>query len=104
MNSPTHHQEGRASTCVDYVAVNNRGHEALLTARVRDEIYTSSDHDLIEITANAQLLLLTQHPRTRQRRIPVKRLKNDERRQLDQTLLDNEWKTLQDVEFNDPER
>ena len=104
MNSPTHHQEGRSSTCVDYVAVNGKGHSAILTAKVRDEIYTTSDHDLLEITTNAQLLLLPEHPRQRQRRIPVRKLKNEKRRELYNKLLEDQWETLKDVEFNDPER
>ena len=104
MNAPTHHQEGRSSTCVDYVALNRKGHAAVLTAKVKDEIYTTSDHDLLEITMNAPLLLLPEHPRQRQRRIPVRKLKNEKRLELYNKLLGDQWETLKEVEFNDPER
>ena len=62
MNAPTWERPGRRPTCVDYVSCNRKGYEKILTASVRDKIYTSSDHHLIEITMNASLLLLVEQP------------------------------------------
>ena len=59
MNCPTFEQPGKNPTCVDYVALNKKGHEIVMTCKTRDEIYTTSNHHLIEITANSTLLNMT---------------------------------------------
>ena len=45
------------------------------TVKIRDEIFINSDHHLIEITANASLLLLLEQPKKKVKRIPVRKLK-----------------------------
>ena len=104
MNHPTFERPGRDPTCLDYLLLNKKGNEALLKASVREEIYTTSDHHLIEITMNASLLLLTEQPQLRPRRIAVKKLKQNKRRELYQELLKEQWNKLKDVTFNDPDR
>ena len=104
MNAPTWEGPGRRPTCVDYVACNRKGYEKILKASVRDEIYTSSDHHLIEINMNASLLLMVEPPKLRQTRIPVRKLKQTKRQELYQKLLQEHWKKLEGIEFNDPER
>ena len=103
MNCPTFEQPGKNPTCVDYVALNQKGHEIVMTCKTRDEIYTTSNHHLIEITANSTLLNMTLLPK-RKKKIPVWRLKHENRRNLYQKLLKEQWTKLEDVEFDDPSR
>ena len=80
--------------------LNKKGKEITLTTKTRDEVYTTSNHHLIEITANAQLLNLTTQPR-KERRIPVRLLKQEKRRELYQKLLKEEWSKIEDTQFDD---
>ena len=62
MNHPTFEQPGKNPTWIDYVAWNKKGHDIIQSTKTRDEVFTNSDHHIIEITANAQLLQLLERP------------------------------------------
>ena len=57
LNTPTWTQ-GDRKTCVDYVATNKKGAETIVSARVNDEDFTTSDHDRIEVITNAKMLII----------------------------------------------
>ena len=59
---------------------------------------------MIETTLNATLLLLNDPMPPRQRRIPVRKLKQTKRQELYQKLLREQWAKLEAMEFTDPDR
>ena len=103
LNAPTWTQ-GERRTCVDYVAANKKGIDMIISARVNDEDYTTSDHDRIEIVTRQHLLVL-ENPRNQiPRCIPVYKLKDDRRRELYVNTLDKLWNKYKDVEDADPDK
>ena len=86
------------------MAANKKGLDTIISARVNDEDYTTSDHDRIEIITRDRLLVLEHEKNCGPRRIPVYKLKDDRRRELYINTLEKLWKKYRDVEDNDPDR